>query len=159
MDYSKAQACSLLFDLGKTTMRPGGMEMTCKMLDGLEIGSGDDVVEIAPGPGATTRLVLKCSPRSYTAVEREKASQQKVEAYLQNGALGKCFVDTAQETGLENGCASVVFGEAMRIEETPDVILQGLCRRHLPSPPERSHPFAAAWTCRWVNDLLDYFSS
>ncbi len=118
VDYSRAPAFEVLFRLGKTTMRPGGMELTHKMLGELEIDQRDRVVELAPGRGATTRMVLRLLPQSYTAVERDRISQQIVQKILRNGELGQCVVGTAQATGLEDGCASVVFGEAMLTMQT-----------------------------------------
>jgi hypothetical protein len=118
VDYSRAPAFEVLFRLGKTTMRPGGMELTHKMLGELEIDQRDRVVELAPGRGATTRMVLRLLPQSYTAVERDQISQQNVQEILRNGELGQCVVGTAQATGLEDSCASVVFGEAMLTMQT-----------------------------------------
>ena len=89
MDPEREPAFALLFHLGKMTMRPGGMELTRQMLDGLQIGEMDRVVELAPGRGATTRMVLRLSPQSYTAVERDRTSQQKVQEFLRNGELGQ----------------------------------------------------------------------
>jgi hypothetical protein len=100
------------------------MELTRQMLDGLQIGERDHVVELAPGRGATTRMVLRLSPQSYTAVERDRASQQKVQEFLRNGELGRCVLGTAQATGLEDECASVVLGEAMLTMQTKAMKLQ-----------------------------------
>lgn len=113
MDFSRAPAFQVLFGLGKTTMRPGGMELTRWMLKELQIEKKDKVVELAPGRGATTRMVLGFSPQSYTAVERDSMSQRSVQRILRQGELGQCVKGTAQATGLDDGCASVVFGEAM----------------------------------------------
>ncbi len=124
VDLERAPAFAVLFYLGKMTMRPGGMELTRQMLDGLEIGERDHVVEVAPGRGATTRMVLGLSPQSYTAVERDRISQQKVEELLRNGELGRCVLGSAQATGLEDACASVVFGEAMLTMQTRAAKLQ-----------------------------------
>ena len=124
IDLERVPAFALLFHLGKMTMRPGGMELTRQMLDGLQIGERDHVVELAPGRGATTRMVLRLSPQSYTAVERDRASQQKVKELLRNGELGRCVLGKAQATGLEDGCASVVFGEAMLTMQTRAAKLQ-----------------------------------
>ena len=63
-------------------------------------------------------MVLGFSPQSYTVVERDRASQQNVQRILGSGALGKCVVGTAKATGLDDACASVVFGEAMLIMQT-----------------------------------------
>ena len=71
IDYNRAPAFEVLFHLGKMTMRPGGLELTRWMFEELEIDGRDKVVEIAPGRGATTRMVLSLFPQSYTAVERD----------------------------------------------------------------------------------------
>jgi len=113
IDLERAPAFRLLFHLGKTTMRPGGIELTRKMLDGLQIGERDRVVEFAPGRGITMRMVLEHSPRSYTGIERDRVSQQKVQEFLHNKKIGNCILGKAQASGLKDGCASVVFGEAM----------------------------------------------
>jgi len=118
IDYKRAPAYEVLFHLGKTTMRPGGMEMTRWMLDKLQIENNDEVVEVAPGRGATTKIILGQSPRSYIGVERDNRSQQNVQEILHNGELGKCVVGTAQATGLGDNSASVVFGEAMLTMQT-----------------------------------------
>ena len=41
----------VLAKLGKRVLRPGGLELTRKMLSALSIGEEDDVVEFAPGLG------------------------------------------------------------------------------------------------------------
>jgi hypothetical protein len=69
-------------------------------------------------------MVLRLSPQSYTAVERDRTSQQKVQKMLRNGELGRCVVGKAQATGLEDGCASVVFGDAMLTMQTEAAKLQ-----------------------------------
>ncbi len=124
IDYSRLPAFDVLFRLGKMTMRPGGMELTRRMLDDLQVDGKDRVVELAPGRGATTRMVLRCLPQSYTAVERDPSSQHSVQGILRNGELGQCVTGTAQATGLEDGCASVVFGEAMLTMQTRETKLK-----------------------------------
>jgi SAM-dependent methyltransferase len=102
----------LLARLGKRVLRPGGLELTRRMLDALEIGDGDDVIEFAPGLGATARLALARDPVSYTGVERDAQAARKVREYLE-GEGRECIVGDAERTGLAGGCASVVYGEAM----------------------------------------------
>jgi hypothetical protein len=78
----------------------------------LAISSDDDVVEFAPGLGVTARLTLAHNPRSYTAIERDRDAVAAVERYL-SGSSQRCMLGTAEETGLADVCASVVYGEAM----------------------------------------------
>ena len=102
----------VLARLGKRVLRPGGMELTRRMLNALQITSEDDVVEFAPGMGITAKLTLKANPASYTAVERDDAAARIVSGYL-TGNSRRCVVGNASNTGLPSESASVVYGEAM----------------------------------------------
>ena len=107
----------LLARLGKRVLRPGGRELTRQMLNGLCIKSSDDVVEFAPGLGFTTQLTLKQRPASYTAVERDEAAANAVRQYL-TGNHQTCLIGRAEETGLPDATATVVYGEAMLTMQT-----------------------------------------
>ena len=48
----------VLARLGKRVLRPGGMELTRRMLKRLAIKPSDEVIEFAPGMGTTARLTL-----------------------------------------------------------------------------------------------------
>src|SRR6476660_1684537 len=48
----------LLARLGKRVLRPGGRQLTNRMIEALNIGPSDAVVEFAPGLGETARLTL-----------------------------------------------------------------------------------------------------
>jgi SAM-dependent methyltransferase len=109
----------VLARLGKRVLRPGGMELTRRMLAALAIEGSDDVVEFAPGLGVTARLTLSHGPASYTAVERDEAAAAIVRGYL-TGSRQRCVVGSAAETGLPAGSASVVYGEAMLTMQTDE---------------------------------------
>jgi SAM-dependent methyltransferase len=102
----------LLAQMGKRVLRPGGLELTHELLDELAISTGDDVVEFAPGLGITARLTIARHPRSYTAVERDRAAASVVESYLQEPHQC-CVLGSAEATGLADSSANVVYGEAM----------------------------------------------
>ncbi|PJC86724.1 SAM-dependent methyltransferase [Vibrio sp. HA2012] len=102
----------VLAQLGKKVLRPGGKELTNKMLHHLNITPEDKVVEFAPGMGYTTRLCLQNSPANYTAIEQNEQAAAIVRSYL-NGVNQTCCLGSAQETGLKNAIATVVYGEAM----------------------------------------------
>ncbi len=108
----------VLAQLGKRVLRPGGIELTRRMLAALDVGSDDRVVEFAPGMGATARLTLCRSPASYTAIERDEAAAETVRKYL-TGPNHQCVLGSAEETGLEDRTYHVVYGEAMLSMQTP----------------------------------------
>lgn len=120
----------VLARLGKRVLRPGGMQLTHRMLEALRIQHTDDVVEFPPGMGVTARLALELNPASYTAVERDPAAAKIVSGYL-NGDRQRCVTGSAADTGLPEHCASVVYGEAMltmQTEETKRQIVREACR-------------------------------
>ncbi|MFI1538571.1 class I SAM-dependent methyltransferase [Streptomyces anandii] len=104
----------LLARLGKRVLRPGGVELTRWMLDALRVGPGDRVVELAGGLGATARLTLARGPAAYTAVDRDPAAVAALSALTGpgRGRVRAVGVDAAR-TGLPDGTATVVHGEAM----------------------------------------------
>lgn len=101
----------LLARLGKRVLRPGGVELTRRLLAAVRIGPGDDVVELAPGLGATTRLIMAAGPASYRGVDRDPVAVSRV---AQVAAGANCLVvrGTASDTGLPDASADVAFGEA-----------------------------------------------
>jgi ubiquinone/menaquinone biosynthesis C-methylase UbiE len=88
------------------------------MLEALAISSSDDVVEFAPGLGATAKLTLQHVPNSYTAIERDEVAARQVRNFL-SAPQHRCLVGNAQTTGLPAQSASVVYGEAMLTMQPP----------------------------------------
>ena len=82
LDVGRMPGHWLLARMGMRVLRPGGLELTHKMLEGLAIGSGDDVVEFAPGLGIPTRLVLARSPTSVVAIERDETAARATRRVL-----------------------------------------------------------------------------
>jgi SAM-dependent methyltransferase len=101
----------LLARLGKRVLRPGGRELTDRLLAALAIGPTDDVVELAPGLGSTTELVLGCDPASYVGVDRDPIASERV-ALLSAGPRRSVVQASAADTGLDDSSADVAFGEA-----------------------------------------------
>ncbi|MCG8406192.1 MAG: class I SAM-dependent methyltransferase [Phycisphaerales bacterium] len=109
----------LLARLGKKVLRPGGMELTRKLIDALGIGAADDVIEFAPGLGITAKLALERGPKSYIGVERDEAAAHIVRENL-GGCDQECIVSSADDTGLPGHSATVVYGEAMLTMQSPE---------------------------------------
>lgn len=108
----------LLARLGKRVLRPGGRQLTRRMIEALNIGPSDSVVEFAPGLGETAGLTLGRKPALYTAVERDKDAAALVQELLKPPKQ-RCVVGLAEQTGLPDATATVVYGEAMLSMQTP----------------------------------------
>ncbi|HEX7057756.1 MAG TPA: methyltransferase domain-containing protein [Bacilli bacterium] len=108
----------LLAKLGKRVLRPGGIELTKRMLNGLNITNQDHVVEFAPGMGITARMTLDRNPLTYTAIERDEQAARRVSGLL-NGDSRKCVFADAAKTGLPDQSATVLYGEAMLTMQSP----------------------------------------
>lgn len=119
LDPAKMPAHWLLARLGKRVLRPGGVELTNRMLEALNIQSSDAVVEFAPGLGATAKLTLSRHPVSYTAIEQDQVAANQVIKYLL-GPQQRCLVASADNTELPEMSATVVYGEAMLTMQPPE---------------------------------------
>ncbi len=111
-DVGRIAGFSLLAHLGKRVLRPGGAELTDRLLAELAIGPDDEVVEIAPGRGRTARAILDKHPAAYTAVDRDEAAERSVVPLL-TGPTQQFRRASASRTGLADGCCNVAIGEAV----------------------------------------------
>ena len=112
LDISEMPGHWVLARVGKRVLRPGGIALTRKMLGALRIRSDDHVVEFAPGLGLTAKLALQSHPATYTAVERDAAAAGRV-ARVIAGSGRRVVRGSAEASGLEDGVATAVYGEAM----------------------------------------------
>lgn len=112
LDPAKMPGHFLLARLGKRVLRPGGRDLTRWLIDTAGVERADRVVEFGPGLGTTARVVLARDPAAYTGVERDRAAADVTRNYL-SGPDRRCVVASAEETGLPDGDASLVIGEAM----------------------------------------------
>jgi SAM-dependent methyltransferase len=114
LDAARMPGHWLLARLGKRVLRPGGVELTRWMLDALGVDPEDRVVELAAGLGATARLTLTRRPAAYTAVDRDVAAVATLSTLTGPGPTEvRAVRSDAAATGLPDGCATVVYGEAM----------------------------------------------
>lgn len=107
----------VLAQAGKRVLRPGGLQLTRAMLGRCSLG-GKEVVELAPGLGRTAREILKTHPRSYTGVDQDTSAVAHVNRIVEP-AGGVCRQGDAAATGLEDGVAETVIGEAMLTMQSP----------------------------------------
>jgi len=121
LSVEKMPAHWLMARLGKRVLRPGGAQTTRWLLEQLAVSERDDVVELAPGLGATAREVLTHSPRSYAGVERDVAAATFSERSLQSAGFrdARVIQADARAIPLPDGHASVVLGEAVLSMQTP----------------------------------------
>lgn len=101
----------LLARLGKRVLRPGGLELTSRLLAAANI-HGADVVELGPGLGRTARDIAALGPRSYVGVDDSAESSTLVQEVVAADG-GRTIVADAADTGLDAQSADVVVGEAL----------------------------------------------
>ncbi|MDO4230057.1 MAG: rRNA adenine N-6-methyltransferase family protein [Capnocytophaga sp.] len=102
----------LLAKMGKKVLRPGGKELTQKMIDGLAITNDDEVVEFAPGLGFTAQMTLAKNPKSYIGVELDTEAAEKLRKKFAKDNV-QIINKNAAETEFPEQVATKVYGEAM----------------------------------------------
>lgn len=102
----------LLSKMGKKVLRPGGKELTLKLLSSLDFSSEDDVVEFAPGIGYTAFKVLEKNPKSYTGIELNEEAASGLQSKI-NGPHKRIIIANAAATTLPSASVDKVYGEAM----------------------------------------------
>src|SRR5690606_7718235 len=103
--------------MGKKVLRPGGKMLTTSLLEALNINQTDDVVEFAPGMGITARAIFEKSPNRYWGVDQNAEAIQhlKETAPLE---IYSFIQENIIHSGLKDGCATVVVGEALLTMQT-----------------------------------------
>jgi SAM-dependent methyltransferase len=92
--------------------QPGGPAMVRRAVEGLGLEPGDRVVELAPGLGATTAILLEREPREWTGVEADPIAAEHLERTI--AGPGRDVVPApADATGLADAAASVVVADAL----------------------------------------------
>lgn len=102
----------ILAKMGKKVLRPGGKELTLKLIKNLDIKPSDNVVEFAPGIGFTASLTLQKQPKSYIGVELNEEAADNLRKTI-NGNDRKIIIGNAADSTLQENSADKVYGEAM----------------------------------------------
>lgn len=100
----------LLARLGKRVLRPGGRDLTERLITAAS-PAGADIVELAPGLGKTAQLLLDARPASYRGVDEDPEAVTLTGKVV--GSAGTVTEAKAEDTGLESSSADLVIGEAM----------------------------------------------
>ncbi|MEJ9080505.1 methyltransferase domain-containing protein [Gordonia malaquae] len=100
----------LLARMGKRVLRPGGQELTERLLDDARVTDAD-VVELAPGLGKTAVDILHRKPASYIGIEADPQAVDLTADAI--GTSGTVRLAEANQTGLDAQSADVMVGEAM----------------------------------------------
>lgn len=102
----------ILAKMGKKVLRPGGKELTLKLMNNLKINSNDAVVEFAPGLGFTASIALKNNPKTYTGVELNEEATGILRKSI-NGNGREIIIGDASKSTLPDSSSDKVYGEAM----------------------------------------------
>jgi phospholipid N-methyltransferase len=113
----------LLARLEKRVLRPGGIELTKKMLEALNITSADRVVEYAPGIGVTAAMALRSKPAGYLAIEKDPDFARLLKDGLLAGHPGwRCIqADAAEPLPVADDSVTAVYGESMLTIHPPQI--------------------------------------
>lgn len=103
----------ILAKMGKRVLRPGGKQLTDKLVNALQISSQDTFVEFAPGMGYTASVILSKHPQYYTGIELNEEATARLRLKLNGTQNAKIINSTAAHTGLEDSSVDKVLGEAM----------------------------------------------
>lgn len=114
----------LLAQMGKTVLRPGGIELTRRMLAQLGPTDHDTIVELGPGIGRTAEMLLAGRYASYTGIEPDPDARNRILTVTSGHHDAEVTTGTAQASGRPDGSASVVVSEAMlTMQSQPDKAL------------------------------------
>ncbi|MET4083023.1 ubiquinone/menaquinone biosynthesis C-methylase UbiE [Pedobacter sp. UYP30] len=108
----KIPGYELFASIGKKVLRPGGVELTRRLINGLNVNSLDAVVEFAPGLGKTAKLALTHAPASYIGVELDEQSVALLRKKLTGNNI-KIISGNSAKTGLADSSVTKAYGEAM----------------------------------------------
>lgn len=114
-DINTAQGHWLLAKMGKKVLRPGGRELTEKLVENLKINKDDNVIEFAPGLGFTANLSLQKHPNSYIGVDADSQAINLLKNKFKsvNGTALDFIEGNAEKVELKECCATKLYGEAM----------------------------------------------
>ncbi|HMR47718.1 MAG TPA: class I SAM-dependent methyltransferase [Arachnia sp.] len=112
-DVKRLQGHWVLAKLGKRVLRPGGIELTRRLVAAAAPTASDRIVEFGPGTGRTAELLLQPGPASYRGVDPHRNVAPQLLGVLGGHPQAELIEASAAQTGLPDGDATLVLGEAM----------------------------------------------
>lgn len=112
-EEQRMQGHWLLAKLGKRVLRPGGIELTNRLIEHAKPAAGDRIVEFGPGVGRTASILLEQQPAEYVAIDPNPEGTSALMKILENYPQARLECADAKETGLDDASADLVVGEAM----------------------------------------------
>lgn len=112
-DITRLQGHWVLAKLGKRVLRPGGLELTRRLVAAAAPGPDDRIVEFGPGTGRTAALLLAPGPASYVGVDPNPNVTSRLLGVLRRHPQARLVEASAADTGLPAAEVSLVIGEAM----------------------------------------------
>ena len=102
-EEKRLQGHWLLAKMGKRVLRPGGIELTRRVIKAARPAKEDRIVEFGPGVGKTAEILLAAEPKEYVGVDPNKeGTQQLLETISKHGQARLQQAD-AKNTGLPDG--------------------------------------------------------
>ncbi|MBK7819852.1 MAG: class I SAM-dependent methyltransferase [Tessaracoccus sp.] len=112
-EMKRLQGHWVLAKLGKRVLRPGGIELTKRLVKAAAPVTSDRIVEFGPGVGRTAELLLNANPASYCGVDPNPEAAPQLRAVLADRPNTRLIEASAADTGLPDAKADLVLGEAM----------------------------------------------
>lgn len=112
-EEQRLQGHWLLAKMGKRVLRPGGIELTRKLVSHAKPSASDHIVEFGPGVGKTAAMLLAANPERYIGVDPNPEGTPDLQIVIEPYEQASLVQANAKDTGLPDESATLVVGEAM----------------------------------------------
>lgn len=129
-DYQKLPGHWVLARLGKRVLRPGGLEMTEFLMRELSVSSGDDLVELAPGIGATAKYLSQKEFRSYLGIDQNNEALAELQKNFASDARISFLKGNAVNPPVPDSTADILWGEAVMTMQSLNVKTKMIAQAH-----------------------------
>lgn len=112
-EEKRLQGHWLLAKMGKKVLRPGGLELTQRLISHAKPSAQDRIVEFGPGVGKTAEILLASEPDSYIGIDPNTEGEEQLLNILKDHDQAKLVHANAKDTTLSDDSCDLVVGEAM----------------------------------------------